>query len=222
MTQTNEADPRAFIYEHLKRGDATGWFDQVYARAQGNADAVPWAALQPRPAFAEWAQRTALSGTGKRAVVIGCGLGDDAEELARRGFAVTAFDIAPNAVAWCRKRFPQSTVDYRVADLFAPPAAWQSGFDFVLEIFTVQALPIAMRQDAIAAVATLVGAGGEIFVLSVGTDHPDGRNGPPWVLTRAELDHFRFCGLTEVMVDEIRDPDMAPNFWFRAVYRRKA
>jgi 2-polyprenyl-3-methyl-5-hydroxy-6-metoxy-1,4-benzoquinol methylase len=193
MTQTNEDDPRAFIHEYLKRGDATGWFDHVYARAQGNGDAVPWAALQPRPAFAEWAQRTDLDGTGKRAVVIGCGLGDDAEELARRGFAVTAFDIAPSAVAWCRKRFLQSTVDYCVADLFAPPVAWQNSFDFVLEIFTVQALPIAMRKDTIAAVVALVGAGGEIFVFSEGTDHPNERNGPPWVLTRAELDHFRFC-----------------------------
>lgn len=222
MPETDEADPRAFIYEYLERGDATGWFDQVYVRAQGNTGAVPWAALQPRPPFAEWAQRTGLDGKGKRAVVIGCGLGDDAEELARRSFAVTAFDVAPSAVAWCHQRFPDSAVDYRVANLFAPPTEWQSGFDFVLEIFTVQALPVAMRQDAVAAAAALVGTGGEIFVLSVGVEDAEGRSGPPWPLTRAELDHFRACGLTEVLVEEMRDPEMAPRFLFRAVYRRGA
>src|SRR5689334_22638059 len=145
MPETDEADPRAFIFEYLERGDATGWFDQVYVRAQGNTGAVPWAALQPRPPFAEWAQRTGLDGKGKRAVVIGCGLGDDAEELARRGFAVTAFDVAPSAVQWCRRRFPDSPVRYEVGDLLDPPPPWHGAFDLVAESYTLQALPDELR-----------------------------------------------------------------------------
>lgn len=39
-----------------------------------------------------------------RAVVIGCGLGDDAEYLASMGYEVTAFDISPTAIAMCHTR----------------------------------------------------------------------------------------------------------------------
>ena len=195
------------------------WFEQLYQNAQGDGKAVPWAVLQPRPAFLQWAQHINLQGVGRRALVIGCGLGDDAEELARRGFQVTAFDLSPTAVAWCQQRFPQSTVTYVVADLFTAPAAWQGAFDFVLEIFTIQALPIAMRQATIAAIANFVAPDGELFVFCLGADQPDGRTGPPWPLTRAELDYFRTCGLTEVSLEELRDQGHHPNLRFRAFYR---
>ncbi len=199
--------------------ETPNWFEQLYQNAQGNSAAVPWAVLQPRPAFLHWAQRTKLQGHGRRALVIGCGLGDDAEELARRGFQVTAFDLSPTAVAWCQERFPQSAVTYLVADLFAAPAAWLRAFDFVLEIFTIQALPIAMRQTTIAAIAEFVAPGGDLFVFTLGVAESDGRTGPPWPLTRAELDHFRTCGLTEVSLEEQRDPGRHPNLRFRARYR---
>ncbi|MCC5670705.1 class I SAM-dependent methyltransferase [Nostoc sp. CHAB 5784] len=42
--------------------------------------------------------------SGQKALVIGCGLGDDAEAIASLGFEVTAFDISPTAIAWCQER----------------------------------------------------------------------------------------------------------------------
>ncbi|MEZ4868717.1 MAG: class I SAM-dependent methyltransferase [Caldilineaceae bacterium] len=200
--------------------NGSDWFERVYANAGGDGKAVPWAVLQPRPAFAQWAQRVALQGDGKRALVIGCGLGDDAEALAQRGFAVTAFDRSPTAVAWCQKRFPHSAVHYQIADLFATPPEWRGAFNFVLEIFTIQALPLELRPQTIAAIADHVAPGGEVFVFCLGVDHPAGRKGPPWALTRAELDHFRCCGLHEVMVEELRDWGHSPNLRLRALYRR--
>lgn len=200
--------------------ETTNWFDQIYERAQGDGHAVPWALLRPRPAFLQWAQQVQLQGQGRRALVIGCGLGDDAEELAQRGFQVTAFDFSPKAVAWCKARFPQSTVNYVVADLFAAPLEWQSAFDFVLEIFTIQALPIDKRQATMAAIAGFVASGGELFVFCLGADRPEGRSGPPWALTRTELDYFRHCNLTEASLEELRDSGQPPNLRFRAVYRR--
>jgi len=194
---------------------ATNWFDQIYHNAQGDGKAVPWAVLQPRPAFLYWAQRVNLQGAGRRALVIGCGLGDDAEELARRGFQVTAFDLSPTAVAWCQARFPQSAVTYVVVDLFAAPAAWLRAFDFVLEIFTIQALPIAMREETIAAIAAFIAPGGDLFVFTLGADQADGRTGPPWPLTRAELDHVETCRLAPVMLEILREPALR----FRALYR---
>ena len=73
--------------------DATNWFDGIYSNAQHDHRVPPWSTMRPRPAFLEWAERVSLTGHGRQAAVIGCGLGDDAEELARRGFQVTAFDI---------------------------------------------------------------------------------------------------------------------------------
>ena len=85
--------------ESLASGDVTGWFEILYAGAQGDAQAVQWTDMEVNPHLAAWLERAGLGGGGKRALVIGCGLGDDAEELARAGFAVVAFDVSPTAIA---------------------------------------------------------------------------------------------------------------------------
>jgi hypothetical protein len=76
----------------------------MYAGAEAEGD-IPWADLAPNPSLVEWLDTHAVSG---RALKVGAGLGDDAEELARRGLAVTAFDVAPTAVESARRRFPES------------------------------------------------------------------------------------------------------------------
>ena len=60
-------------------------------------------------------------------------MGDDAEALAAIGFAVTAFDIAPTAISWCKQRFSQSAVTYIVEDLLRPNLLLDRQFDFILE-----------------------------------------------------------------------------------------
>jgi 2-polyprenyl-3-methyl-5-hydroxy-6-metoxy-1,4-benzoquinol methylase len=220
MTRNDDDGQRARIKQHLDRGDATGWFEIVYAGAEGEGDRVPWACQAARPAFDSWLRTHDISGNGRRALVVGCGLGDDAEELARRGFEVTAFDVSPSAIAWCKRRFPDSDVHYEVADLFAAPAAWRHAYEFVLEIFTVQALPIMMREQTIAAISDMVAPDGTLLVFCLGHDEAEGRTGPPWPLTRSELDHFLEHGLAEVQLDEMRDEPSSVGCRFRVEYRR--
>ncbi len=203
------------------KDEATSWFDGIYSNAQQADRVPPWSAMRPRPDFLAWAEATKLTGHGQRAAVIGCGLGDDAEELARRGFAVTAFDIAPTAVAWCQARFPDSMVNYQVGDLFNPSAEWLRAFDFVLEIFTIQALPIALRAQTINAVANLVAPGGELFVFTLGAEDAAGRGGPPWPLTKGELDHFKQAGLSVQHFEELRAAGSESGPRFRVVYGRE-
>ena len=73
MTPPETPDERTFVQQHLDRGDATGWFDKIYANAQGDGKAIPWACLTPRPSFADWLAKATLDDYGKRAAVVGCG-----------------------------------------------------------------------------------------------------------------------------------------------------
>ena len=102
---------RQLAQESLARGDPLGWFEQVYAQADGNEKNVPWADMTVNPRLASWLRRKNLSGAGRTALVVGCGLGDDAEKLASLGFSVVAFDVSATAIAWCRRRFPHSAVN---------------------------------------------------------------------------------------------------------------
>jgi SAM-dependent methyltransferase len=171
-----------------------GDFEEMYAAAGEDLAAVPWAGLRPRPELVEWLDGDG-AGLGGTALVIGCGYGDDAEELARRGFAVSAFDSAPTAIARARERFPESAVDYRVVDLFDLPAEWGGGFDLVVEIRTLQSLPIEERAAAPAAVAATVTPGGRLwlFVLGRATHVPGGTR--PWPLVPDELAGLERAGL---------------------------
>jgi SAM-dependent methyltransferase len=116
------------------------WFEPLYRAAERGEREIPWDRGEPNPALVDWTR--GLDGSGRRALVVGSGTGDDAELVAGLGFATTAFDIAGTAIAISRRRFPGSRVDYRVADLLAPPAEWSRAFDFVVESITVQALPV--------------------------------------------------------------------------------
>jgi SAM-dependent methyltransferase len=57
--------------------------------------------------------------TGKTVLEFGCGTGTNAVELARRGFVVTAMDIAEPAIRMARDKAHAAavTVDFRVADV---------------------------------------------------------------------------------------------------------
>lgn len=73
-----------------------------------------------------------------RAVVVGCGLGADAEYLAVLDSETVAFDVSATAVDPSRQGWPASTVRYLAADLIAPPLEWREAFDLVVEVITVQ------------------------------------------------------------------------------------
>jgi len=168
----------------------TAWFERLYASAEAGEASVPWFRGGPNPFLAQWVDEHAGVGAGRRALVIGTALGDDAELLSDRGYAVTAFDVSPTAIEGARRRFPSSPVDYRVADLLALPEDMRGAFDLVAECITVQALPLTLRDRAIDAIASTVAPGGTLVVVS-GIHEGDGpRDGPPWPLTREELDRF--------------------------------
>ncbi len=199
--------------------DPTGWFEPLYRAAERGERSVPWDRAAPHPLLVEWAAARGLRGDGRRAIVVGSGLGDDAEHVAGLGFATVAFDVAPTAVAAARRRFPDSVVHYVAADLFDFPAAWERAFDLVFESRTVQSLPDPPRADAIAQVAGLAAPGGTLLVLADARDAADGPvDGPPWPLTREEIEAFAAGPLDAVRVENV--PDRSGPCW-RAEFRAR-
>lgn len=206
--------------EFAGRHDPLGWFDALYREADGDPSVIPWADFSDNPLFVAWRDRSGIDLGSRSSLVVGCGLGDDAETVAASGGAVTAFDLSPTAIAWCRKRFPQSRVRYVAADLFHTPPEWQRAFGFVLEINTLQALPAALRSQAMARVADLVAPGGTLLVICRGRDADEPADGPPWPLVRAELDVFRATGLEPQSFDDTHDTANPPVRRFVAVLAR--
>jgi SAM-dependent methyltransferase len=206
---TRDWDVRAdeLAGDAIGQGEPTAWFERLYAEGLAGDISVPWDREDPNPELAEWAESVAVDGNGRRAVVVGCGLGADAEYLASRGFEVTGFDISPSAIEEARRRHPDSPVDYRVVDLFALPDDLKGGFDLVAEVFTLQALPDPSREKAADAVAGLVAPGGSLVVVAFRADGGETSDqGPPFALGRDFIDSLARDGLETMRLVERPGP----------------
>lgn len=220
----DEATRREFlrmVRAHQERGDPSGWCDQVYRDVDGDFTAVFWADLVPNPYLVSWLEAHPLSaGNAPRAITIGCGVGDDAEALSAQGYQVAAFDISPAAIDLCHKRYPNSRVEYVVADLFDHPKNWVHGFDLVFECNTIQVLPGAYRLRALNAIAAMVAPGGVALVSCRSRNSGEKEDAFPLPLDRPEMDGFVRAGLREdsfVAYDDDQNPPV-PHFF--ACYRR--
>ena len=216
-----EQHAASLAHAAIAAGDATGWFEQVYADAAAGKTSVPWDRGRANELLVQWASGQYRNGPlraadGDRALVIGCGLGEDAEYVAGLGFATTAFDIAPTAIAAARSRFPGSPVDYQVADLLEPPHHWSQAFELVVESITVQALPDPPRAAALARLGDFVAPGGTLIVIGRRREPGAADIGPPWSLTHAEIDSI---GLRQVSVTTI-EPGPVPSRRWLAEFRR--
>jgi SAM-dependent methyltransferase len=218
VTDDREADATRLAAESLAQGDPTGWFERLYTAAESGDAIVPWERDEPNPLLTDWATQHEVAGAGRTALVVGCGLGRDAEYVADLGFQATAFDVSPAAIRGAQERYPSSAVNYVVADLLDPPAEWPGAFDLVLESITVQAMPPTVRPTAIAHVGQLVAPGGELIVITAVLKDGDPVDGPPWPLSRAEVSSFATGDLRPASIDYLpREPG---HFRARAVFRR--
>lgn len=194
----------------IQENQPSDWFEPLYSNSNTNGEGVPWANMETYPSFASWLNQYPLKGDGKLALVVGCGMGDDAIELESLGFQVTAFDVSETAIKLCKERFPLSKVDFVHADLFENQSQWLRKFDFVLEIYTVQALPPKYEKEIIQNISEFVAAEGQLIVIAeVGNEERSFENGPPWVLTPQHIDSFETCGLR--VVDKYLEKDSSSN-----------
>jgi SAM-dependent methyltransferase len=234
-TDEERARARQLAAAAAAEGDATGWFETLYEEASAGVSVVPWADLEPNPHLVSWA--SGMIGDGRRALVVGCGYGDDAAYLAGLGFAVTAFDVSPTAISVAAKRFaderPASLpvsfqpvsfqpVSFRTADLLALPPEWTGVFDLVAESYTVQALYGPPRATAIGNLHLPVAPGGTLLVIAGATKEDNPERDPtllPWPLTRREIDAAG-GPLRLVRIEQYTDDEDPPRLRWRAEFHR--
>jgi SAM-dependent methyltransferase len=193
--QTRERMSAAVVLDvpvsHSQPG-GPGWHDEIYRAAAGDMARVPWADARPNPALVSWlnAEAPGRIRPGSRAVVVGCGLGDDVAELANRGYDAMGFDVSPAGIDWARSRFPGQSNAFCVADLLNAPSRFRHRFDLVVEVNTIQSMDPGQRESAMAAIASLLCPRGVLLLIARGREEAElleTVQGPPWPLTRGEM-----------------------------------
>jgi SAM-dependent methyltransferase len=201
-----------------QEGRPTAWFEELYALAGGDPAQVPWADMQPN-CHAVPLLDSLGAGRGREALVVGCGLGHDAEDLALRGWKVIAFDLSPTAIEWAVRLHPESRVDYVVADAAHPTAEWKDRFDLIHEIHTLQTLPDDLRERVCQSICFCLKPGGSLLVGCRGRDEGDHPRTMPMPLPKSALDSFVQLGLQEVnFQDFIDESEGDGTMRFQALY----
>ena len=198
-----------------KHQEASAWFDGLYAKNKETQENIPWARFSVNPLLQAYLEKK-TSHRGK-ALVIGCGLGDDAEALAAVGYEVVAIDVSENALSQAKERFPKSQVNYEKQDIFEMPARYHEHFDFVFESLTIQSLPVEFRRKMIQAVSDTVATGGALLVVA----HERSKifDGPPWPLTREQIDIFLHT-LKEQSFEIVTEPSGISQTRFCVLYEK--
>ena len=191
---------------------ASAWFDGLYQENKDMHENIPWARQAVNPLLQSYLdEENAHQG---KALVIGCGLGDDAMALAEAGYAVTAIDVSQTALDLAQARFPNADIDFKKQDIFE----YDETFDFVFEAFTIQSLPVEFREKMVKAVANTVAKEG--ILLLVAHKREETFDGPPWPLTQDEVDLFKAEGLTELSHEIHTEKSKISNMRFRVLYKK--
>ena len=160
------------------------WFEELYSSARGDDNWIPWSDGSPSPFVVEWA----IGKPPGRALVVGCGLGEDAVFLDKIGWDVVAFDLSYTAVEWAKKRHEKSGIKWVVADLLNPPDEWRSEFELVLEVHILQAIPENIRKYAARKLPLFVAEGGHLVCVGRLDERGIPHEGPPWPLNQAFIE----------------------------------
>jgi len=201
------------------------YFESVYRSAGGEASLVPWCDGRASKALVNWLNVVApsLVRCGSRVAVVGCGAGDDARELLRRGYEVTAFDVSPSAIKWAKSLDPANERCYVCADLFEPSPRWRHRFDLVVEVNNLAWLEPKRWSMAMRSIGELLTPHGHLLVISPSaTQTIPVEAGPPWPMIDIELlKAAALAGLSPVgNAATFADDDDSSQLRIRALFKR--
>ncbi len=195
---------------------ASAWFDDLYKENSQSQEKIPWARQAVNPLLQSYLDEK-LEHKGK-ALVIGCGLGDDAYALEVAGYDVLAIDVSQTALDLAKKHFSDSNIVFEKQDIFDMPDKYHEYFDFVFEAFTIQSLPVEFREKMIQAVANTVTKNGKLLVVA----HKRERmfEGPPWPLIGEDVALFKDAGLKELSHQVHTEASPVSNSRFCVLYEK--
>lgn len=210
--------------DHPARAGATAVyevadFEAIYRDASGEPARLPWARGEPHPSLVSWlnAEAPCLVRPGCRVAVVGCGLGDDAAELIRRGFDVTAFDCSRSAIEWAKRRFPRYSDVFVQADVRAAPSKWRHRFDLVVEINNLPWLGADEQSRVTEGIVDLLHPNGVLLVICAGA----GAGNEPGIEPDDLLAQIRASGLEPTRdLDDFEDDANPPRRWLRGAFRQ--
>lgn len=110
-------------------------YDDRYRQVHGQD--LQWFSDAPSPIVVETIDGFDLSPKA-RFLEIGCGEGRDAYPLLRKGFDLLATDISPEAIAFCRRKFPDFASHFQVLDCVA--GSLERQFDFIYGVAVLHML----------------------------------------------------------------------------------
>jgi SAM-dependent methyltransferase len=157
-------------------------YDEIY-RDTADSGGPPWDIGGPQPALAKVLDDGVK---GPKVLDIGCGTGDLAIALARRGYEVTAVDISRVAIDRARAKAAAEglTVHFEVQDATAlslPTAPFDSVFDSGL-LHSLNRRSRREVDDYLAQLPGLAAPGATVFVLAISLEASEG-----WGLTEEFL-----------------------------------
>lgn len=146
-----------------------------------DSDRPPWDIGTPQPAMLA---ALAEHEVGGRVLDAGCGTGELAIELARRGGEVTGVDISPVAIeiAAAKARSAGVTVDFRVGDATEMPGI-EGPFRAVYDSGLLHSLDGHDQRVYVDRLRSLCAAGADVTVLAVSGEG----DGPDWGETEQSL-----------------------------------
>jgi len=213
------------VMQTTQTGTGVDFFESIYQSASGEASLVPWCDGRPSTAMVNWLNAIApsLVRCGSRVAVVGCGLGDDARELMRRGYEVTAFDVSTSAVRWAKSLDEANSECYQCADLFQPLPKWRHRFDLVVEVNNLAWLQPGQWSGALKAIGDLLTPHGHLLLINPASEArvPDDA-GPPWAIEEKQLLEAAARGGLAVVggVAKFSDDDDETQLRMRALFRR--
>ena len=191
---------------------ASAWFDDLYKNNKESQENIPWARQAVNPLLQTYLDED--KGYKGTALVIGCGLGDDAKALEMAGYDVTAIDVSQTALDLAKERFLGSEIKFVKQDIFE----YEEQFSFVFEAFTIQSLPVEFREKMITAISETLTDDGTLLL--VAHKREEAFQGPPWPLEKHELDLFKAKGLTELSYEIHTEASKISNSRFRVLYTK--
>ncbi len=190
-----------------KPGTDIGPIDAGFWQKRWRTGETGWDQGGPHPllaaALAELGSHRKLT-SGTKFLEPGAGRAHNGAELARRGFAVTSFDLTTEAVSEARKKYADVPgLTLTTGDALTVNEEWRGAFDVVFDRAMLCALPPGSRRAYVEACWTHLAPGGHLSsILFTNVVHADGRLGPPFQVTMTDLAHLVAARFTLLGVEE--------------------